>query len=126
MFILKKFLIFFSIFILLTNNSFALTDDEKVNRAFNYLTSWLIKYKDKSGDSDLIFPKNLTFDECYEMQTELLTLNSIDQNNLSNDSYDTLMYLADGSGANPINFHLIASVFNDLCSNFFGKTKKGN
>ena len=125
MFILKKFLIFFSIFILLTNNSFALTDDEKVNRAFNYLTSWLIKYKDKSGESDLIFPKNLSFDECYEMQTELLTLNSVDENNLSKNSYDTLMYLTDGSGGNPINFHLIASVFNDLCSEFFGKTKDG-
>ena len=123
MFSLKKIFIFFSIFILLTTNSFSLTDDEKVNRAFNYLTSWLIKYKDKSGESDLIFPKNLSFDECYDMQTELLTLNSVDENNLSKNSYDTLMYLADGSGGNPINFHLIASVFNDLCSEFFSKTK---
>ena len=123
MFILKKFLIYSSIFILLTTNSFALTDDDKVTRAFNYLTSWLIKYKDKSGDADLIFPKDLSFDECYEMQTELLTLNSIDENNLSKNNYDTLMYLADGSGENIINFHLIASVFNDLCSEFFGKTK---
>ena len=40
-------------------------------------------------------------------------------------NYETLMYLADGSGGNPINFHLIASVFNDLCSEFFGKTKDG-
>ena len=125
MFFFKKFLVCFSVFFLLTTNSFSLTDNEKVTRAFNYLTSWLIKYKDKSRDADLIFPKNLSFDECYEMQTELLSLNSVNQNNLTKDSYDTLMYLADGSGENPINFHLIASVFNDLCADFFGKTKDG-
>ena len=58
-------------------------------------------------------------------ESEKLEENSVDENNLSKNSYDTLMYLADGSGENPINFHLIASVFNDLCSEFFGKTKDG-
>lgn len=124
MFILKKFFIFFSFSFFLSANSFALTDDEKVTRAFNYLVSWTVKFSDRSGESDFFLdPEDFTFDECFEQQAELLSLNSVDINKLSKDRYDVLMYLTDDSGENPINFILIAAAFNDMCSKYFDSTK---
>lgn len=126
MFIKKKFLIFFSIFFLLTTNIFALTNDEKVTRAFNYLVSWTVKFSDRGGESDFLFdPEDFTFDECFEQQTELISLNSVDINDLSTDRYDVFLYLTENSADNPINFILIAAAFNDMCSKYFGSTKDG-